>query len=420
MTFFESSKFEALNSIVLCTYVLFMALELQFNGTILAYKLNIYEGKIFPAEDTWPVIHSFFRNGDLVFTFAFGGDCAVRMAVLRKKFWFSAFNWLDVLVFLASLVQAFQFDFGISVFYLRLLRIGKLARALRIATTSNALQSLQLLIKCLAASAEMLFWSFALLTFIQCVAGMILSSLVRDYIADDSDTPPEDREAVWQSFGTFSRTMLTMFEILFANWSPVCRLLIDRISEGFAAFFLIYRCVISFAVINVVNAVFVQQTLKTASSDEELAFRTKQRDQLKYAAKVRKLFASVDVSDDGSINFEEFSELVHSPMLKFWMSQLDLEYHDLCGLFEFLDNGKGEITLRDFLDGASRLKGSAKAIDVWRLEVKLEVLLGQVLKSVQDDLQVANVLAQSGWSHLTVADTRAGANNSEAAGNADT
>lgn len=30
--------------------------------------------------------------------------------------------------------------------------------------------------------------------------------------------------------------------------------------------------------LNVVNAVFVQQTMKTASSDEELAFKQKERD----------------------------------------------------------------------------------------------------------------------------------------------
>ena len=33
-----------------------------------------------------------------------------------------------------------------------------------------------------------------------------------------------------------------------------------------------------FAVLQVVGAVFVQQALKTASSDEELAFRQKERD----------------------------------------------------------------------------------------------------------------------------------------------
>ncbi|CAE7153843.1 Catsper1 [Symbiodinium pilosum] len=150
-----------------------------------------------------------------------------------------------------------------------------------------------------------------------------------------------------------------MFEILFANWSPACRVLVENISEWFSIFFLLYRCVLGFAVLNVVNAVFVQQTMKTASSDEELAFKQKERDVALYTRKVKKLFQTMDSSGDGTINKEEFAKLVNSPMLKFWMGQLELEYHDLMSLFEFLDNGDGEITLLEFIDGAGRLRGGA-------------------------------------------------------------
>jgi hypothetical protein len=49
---------------------------------------------------------------------------------------------------------------------------------------------------------------------------------------------------------------------------------------------------------------------------------------------------------------------------------LELEYHDLLSLFEFMDNGDGQITLTEFIEGSTRLRGSAKALDVWRLETK--------------------------------------------------
>ena len=76
-------------------------------------------------------------------------------------------------------------------------------------------------------------------------------------------------------------------------------------------------------IINVVNSVFVQQTMKTASSDEDLAFRQKQKDVANYTRKVRKLFHTVDSAGDGTINLEEFSKLVTNPKLNFWMSQLE-------------------------------------------------------------------------------------------------
>jgi len=174
-----------------------------------------------------------------------------------------------------------------------------------------------------------------------------------------------------------------MFEIMFANWGPPCRVLIENVSEWFSIFFLLYRCVLGFAVLNVVNAVFVQQTMRTASSDEELAYKTRQKEIGLYTKKVKRLFQTMDSTGDGAINLEEFSKLVQSPKLKFWMSQLELEYHDLLSLFEFLDNGDGQITLTEFIDGAARLRGSAKAIDVWRLETKLEVLFEEVFQKVR-------------------------------------
>eukprot|EP00438_Fugacium_kawagutii_P035692 Skav234651 [mRNA] locus=scaffold1131:15007:17724:- [translate_table: standard] len=82
--------------------------------------------------------------------------------------------------------------------------------------------------------------------------------------------------------------------ILFANWGPPCRVLVEHVNEWFSLFFLLYRCVVGFALLNVVNAVFVQQTMKTASSDEELAFKQKERDIALYTRKVRKLFQSMD------------------------------------------------------------------------------------------------------------------------------
>ena len=51
-------------------------------------------------------------------------------------------------------------------------------------------------------------------------------------------------------------------------------------------------------------------------------------------------------------------------------ARLELEYHDLLSLFEFMDNGDGQITLTEFIEGSTRLRGSAKALDVWRLETK--------------------------------------------------
>lgn len=229
------------------------------------------------------------------------------------------------------------------------------------------------------------------MSFVQCVAGMILATLCQDFVQDTA-RDPKIREEVFRYYGTFTRTFLSMFEILFANWSPPCRILVENVNEWFSVFFLIYRCVLGFAVINVVNSVFVQQTMKTASSDEDLAFRQKQKDIAAYTRKVRKLFQTMDQSGDGTLNLEEFAKLVTNPKLKFWMSQLELEYHDLMSLFEFLDNGDGEITLSEFIEGAAKLRGQAKALDIWRTETKVEVLFEEVLSMLRSHAPPVEIL----------------------------
>eukprot|EP00439_Symbiodinium_sp_Y106_P085754 s13_g29.t1 len=345
----------------------------------------------------------FFTIGDITFAGFFAIDVMLRIILLRADFWRVWLNYIDFAVSLTSIAEvAFVYvnqNLPVSPILFRLLRIGKLVRAFRMVTMSSVLNSLQLLIKCLVASRDMLLWSFCLLTFVQCVAGLVLATLCRDFIEEESNDP-EVRGEVFRYYGTFTRTILSMFEIMFANWGPPCRVLVENVSEWFSIFFLSYRCVLGFAVLNVVNAVFVQQTMKTASSDEELAFRQKEKDIALYNRKVKKLFKTIDSSGDGAINLEEFSKLVKSPKLQFWMSQLELEYHDLLSLFEFLDNGDGQITLGEFLEGAQRLRGGAKAIDVWRMETKVEVLFDAVLSMLKETCpaSAAAILASKGLS----------------------
>jgi len=101
-------------------------------------------------------------------------------------------------------------------------------------------------------------------------------------------------------------------------------------------------------------------------------------------------------------------------MLKFWMSQLELEYHDLMSLFEFLDNGDGEITLMEFIEGAARLRGGAKALDIWRIETKVELLFQEVLSAIKDVTQegtatVGEVFSKARYRHIITAARGAGA-----------
>lgn len=402
----QSKRLEIYMVCILLANVLWMAMHLQVYGAAIRRDE--------PLPSYWDFT---FLVGDLIFAGIFAAEVCIRCCISGWHFWRTWISYLDLVVGISCVIEIYIMLTATETFdlaLLRSLRVVKLVKSVRMFNITRALAPLHLLTKCLEACVGMLFWSFLLLSFVQCVAGIVVGELCYSFMKD-SNNDPEAREQVYQYYGTFTRTILSMFEIMFANWGPGCRVLVENVSEWFSVFFLVYRCVMGFAVLNVVSAVFVQQALKTASSDDDLAFRQKERDIAQYNRKVKKLFCSIDGSGDGAITLDEFTKLVQSPKLKFWMSQLELEYHDLLSLFEFLDNGDGQITLMEFIEGAQRLRGSAKALDIWRMETKIEVLFEEVLQILANsipqeiegpEINVASVFEKSSFKHIRATTAR--------------
>ncbi|CAE7943537.1 cal-1, partial [Symbiodinium sp. KB8] len=174
------------------------------------------------------------------------------VAVLRCRFFRLFVNWIDLFVAILSVSASFiaGLDEGFNVWALRMLRLAKVARALRLMRMRRALESLSLLLRCVQSSLQVLFWSLGLLGVIQCIAGMVIGQLLMPYMRNES-VDVVRRAEVYKYFGTFNRTLLTMFEVLFANWAIPARVCIENVSEGFIYIFIFYRCLVGFAVLNV-------------------------------------------------------------------------------------------------------------------------------------------------------------------------
>lgn len=382
--FLQSSTFDAIISAVLFTNVMLLGLQLQFEGSRTGYSIAYYTEKV-PADRDWPVIQEGLQIADHFFTVIFTADVVLRIICLKCSFWKSLMNWIDTTVVVLTLATVFldMSSLPIDPIFLRLLRLGKLARAFRMIILSGRLESFGLLLKCVVASVTMLGYATLVLMFVQCVCGMIISTLVSRYLEDPA-MDAEGRRHVFQYWGTFTRTFLTMFEVLFANWAPSCRALVDNVSEWFTLIFVAYRCIVGFALLNVVNSVFVSQTLKIADSDEEYLIKVRQKHQAQYRKKLETLFKAADVTNDGFLELDEFMRLLEDEKMHLWLSQLQLEYHDLMELFQMIDSGDGRIDWKEFMDGAGRLKGQAKSMDVFRLETKVDA----VMRSLKDSKQI--------------------------------
>eukprot|EP00434_Breviolum_minutum_P002881 symbB.v1.2.002537.t1/scaffold103.1/size331058/2 len=135
----QSNQFEMLISAALCVNIFWMAFELQIEGAVIGFRLGTYsEPLIQPVEYAkWESAMKFI---DLLFALFFGLEVILRVLVLGVAFWKSWLNYIDVAVSIISVIEMFVFMspwLGVNPVLFRLLRMGKLSRAMRVVSMTN-------------------------------------------------------------------------------------------------------------------------------------------------------------------------------------------------------------------------------------------------------------------------------------------
>jgi hypothetical protein len=217
------------------------------------------------------------------------------------------------------------------------------------------------------------------------MGGLLTASIVSDSIAEETNDP-ELRVWLWKHYGTTGRAMYTMFEMTLSGcWPNYVRPLLDGVSWGFAIFVVIYVVVVIFAVIRIMTAIFLKETLDAASEDSEMMIAERAMKKEQCLDKLRQIFVLADTSSDGFINRAEFRAMIKRPAVQTIMQKLDLEVHETEALFQLLDDGDGEITHDEFIRGIWRLKGQARSVDLIKVQIDSERMLA-ILDQVSDAL----------------------------------
>jgi hypothetical protein len=359
--------FEMFFAILIAVNTLVMIVEEQWRGSVMGHELNWYTeyGAEWHNEQYMLGAKDAFKFIEIVFATVFTLEALMRMIGRGREYWKDKAELLDLFVVVCSITILLAENFSsMNVTLFRILRLTKLLRMVKLIRTVEQLDSLQLMTTALYASISALCWAVVLLFIMQSFMALILTAVFRSEYLTQSSLSLEQKTQLFEYFGTYARSMLSTFELMLANWPPICRFLTENLHEAWMVFVIFYKLTFGFAFVGVINAVFMQETLNVAVTDDNIMIKTRTRAAAIHRRKMEKLMKLADTNRDSQLSLEEFEAVVDNPSVKSWLESMDLETRDARLLFRLMDrNDDRSLSLDELTFGFAKLKGLAKSVD---------------------------------------------------------
>jgi len=371
-----SFKFEAVFGLLICMNTVVMALQSEYAGLEVGHNIG-YPGVNVPAAQLWPGAYNVFQVLEIFFGIIFTVEIVLKLSVLYHHFFMDMWNILDFLVVAVWYLETSTASDSLPIdpMVLRLFRLVKLVRVIRLVRILEKYDALYLMLTSIKGSVAALAWSSMLLMVVQMMLSLVMATVLESYFTDESW--PGDKQKVYEYYGTFSRSMLTMFEITLANFVPVTRVMMTNWSEAYIIFGLMHKFFIGFAVVMVITGVFIQETMKVAQTDNTIMLNQRERSTKLHTRKIKTLFDVADSDGSGKLDCEEFVEVCEDPSMKMWLSAMGLDVSDARGVFDLIAEqlDSEDLSARELVNGVARLKGAARNIDLALLrQENLEIL----------------------------------------------
>lgn len=372
--FWSTGRAEAVLGPVILLNLLTMFVEFQLSGSAAGYLL----GKEPNASD-WSQAQPIFAVVENMFNVIYLLDLCIRLVFLGAPS--DTVQILDAFAVVACVAENFVMrPLGVDAPALTCVRLLRIIRILRTIVVVKflkigPLENLRLIVRTLASTIDDLLWSLTLLALMIASGGMLMVKLTEEFILD-ADQDLDMRLWCFNRFGTSIRATYTVFEATFTGtWTGSARPLIERVDPMFALFWAPYVLLVNFAMIRVIAAMFLKQTLAVASNDQETKARENLIKKEAFSNQLREIFEVADTSGDGCINLEEFEKMAKDQAVVTLFKHMGLEIKDVCILFMILAEEDGEADYDEFLTGAMDMKSQASNLDIIVLKHEIRSIM---------------------------------------------
>merc|ERR1712176_875772 len=162
-------------------------------------------------------------------------ELCLKVVALGREYFFSGWNLIDLSVVLVWLMETLVWQaneriqvFPVNSMVFRMFRLTKLLRLLTLIRSISQLRQLLLLTTALKGCFHMLMWSSLLLFICLSAPALILNQALTFGVIENGDISMEARHWYFAYFGTYSRAMLSVFELALGNWVPISRYMTEN------------------------------------------------------------------------------------------------------------------------------------------------------------------------------------------------
>lgn len=364
-----------------------------------------------------------YKHINIVFVAAFTLELCLR--ILAKGMSFcdprdNGFVWhlFDSLLVFVSLVEEAIAGLGadVNMSVLRLFRTLRLMRSFRIIRVVKAFRDLRLMMKGILNSLKPLMWAGGLLLSIMYLVAICLLQFVSEEMklktqsANKGVLDAKTYAELKDYFGTVFQTIFTLYACITGgvDWSDAANPIM-ALHPVLGFLFLVYIAFAVLCVLNIITGVFVENATRMSTQDDEMVLMEQMEARKVWLREVKELFMSAaDTSDSekaGTICAEVFNEMVQDVRLQAWLQKLgiQIEAYSAGGLFELLDfDGDGELELNEFLTSLQSVHGTARSIDVARIQNDVRKIgervrdLSEFLRPAEQKKPARKLMAEEG------------------------
>eukprot|EP00927_Polykrikos_kofoidii_P014048 TRINITY_DN16122_c0_g1_i1.p1 TRINITY_DN16122_c0_g1~~TRINITY_DN16122_c0_g1_i1.p1 ORF type:complete len:672 (-),score=105.01 TRINITY_DN16122_c0_g1_i1:24-1784(-) len=241
---------------------------------------------------------------------------------------------------------------------IRVVRIMRLLRIFRLIRLTRIFIELRTIASTLVHTMRSLFGAIGAFGLVIYLAGVFVTEQVAFARVEMLETGQNANiePAVVDHFGSLFRSMLTLF-LTSTNgmlWGEPLEDLSSGISFIMSPLFCLYSAFVNFAMLNIITGIFVKQSMDAASEavDESIIMQ------------INALF-NRQSGAPGQLTHAEYVSVAQSPQMNALFAAINLDSSETELLFALLDhNGDGIIAYDEFINGALRLRGPARSVEL--------------------------------------------------------